>query len=459
MGDSKTEGTGVSAIGDRWLNVLMTGLRARHAPTGDQGLGYLPAYYATFYGFSTAPTFTGSVTTLGYDGGLGNRAAHMAAGASVTWTVPAWTSGVPLLVHYTRRPDVGSIEVVTGGTVRATISTTGAAASMVASVTIPAGTTSITIRHKSGTGSGNAARVEGIVHRTATTGVIVYDAAHSGGKVVDYTEGVAASSVSDDRHWEAVAAVAPHAIIMAFGANDQSDPPGGRTAAQWANDLRAAVARAKAAAPGAGVILLHGAQRTQEAGDPARILAFEAAAREAIGADPDVSILYESSLWAPVVGEDYSDGDGVWLSDTVHTNATANRAIARMLLDATPGSIADGRVGPLSSNEPPTLNPGTLSISPGYSYAFQRTVGNPSLRIAPSKVAPLYGAYMIDVVIECTGTWSGTVNFSMLTGGDYFPDTVMGGSTYATPTLSVGTYFFRLFRIGTDWRVTYTKSA
>lgn len=124
------------------------------------------------------------------------------------------------------------------------------------------------------------------------------------------------------------------------------------------------------------------------------------------------------------------------------------------------GSVsgAGGRVGPLTANEPPTANPGTLSISPGYSYAFQRSAGNPALRIAPAKVAPLYGAYMIDVVIECTGAWSGVVNFSMLTGGDYFADTVMGASTYATPTLSAGTHFFRLFRIGTDWRVTRISS-
>ena len=109
---------------------------------------------------------------------------------------------------------------------------------------------------------------------------------------------------------------------------------------QWANDLRVAVAKAKAAAPGAGIVLLHGAQRTEEPGDPSRVLAFAAAARAAVGADPDVSILYESSLWAPVVGEDYSDGDGIWLSDTVHTNATGNRAIARMLLGAI--TAADG---------------------------------------------------------------------------------------------------------------------
>ena len=335
MGDSKTEGAGVSATSDRWLNVLMAGLRARYAPSGDQGLGYLPAWYATFYGFSTAPTTSGSAVTVGNGGGLGNRSRHLAAGGSVTWTVPAWTSGVPLLVHWTQHPGHGDLEVVTGGTVRATIATGGAAiASKVTPVTIPAGTTSVTVRHKAGTGTGNAARVEGIVHRTATTGVVIYDGARSGAKVVDYSEGLGSSGApdSEDYHWHAVKLVAPHAVIMAFGANDQSDPPGGRTASQWADDLRVAVAKAKAAAPGAGIVLLHGAQRTEEAGDPSRVLAFEAAARDAIGADPDVSILYESQLWAPVVGEDYTDGDGIWLSDTVHTNATANQAIARMLL-------------------------------------------------------------------------------------------------------------------------------
>ena len=331
MGDSKTEGAGVSVTADRWLDVLMAGLRARYAPTGDQGLGYLPAYYATFWGFPSAPTTSGSAATVGNGGGLGNRSRHLAAGGAVTWTVPAWTSGVPLLVHWTQHPGLGDLEVVTGGTVRATIATGGAAiASKVTPVTVPAGTTSVTVRHKAGTGAGLAARVEGIVHRTSTTGVIVYDAARSGAKAVDYSEGLGSSGApdSEDYHWQAVQLIAPHAVILAFGANDQAS----RTAAQWSDDLRLAVAKAKAAAPGAGVIVLHGAQRTEEAGDPSRVLAFEAAARAAVGADPDVSILYESSLWAPVVGEDYSDGDGIWLSDTVHTNATANQAIARMLL-------------------------------------------------------------------------------------------------------------------------------
>ena len=331
MGDSKTEGAGVSQASQRWLNVLMGSLRARYAPTGDQGLGYLPAYYATFWGFPSAPTTSGSAATVGNGGGLGNRSRHLASGGSVTWTVPAWTSGVPLLVHWTQHPGHGDLEVVTGGTVRATIATGGAAiASKVTPVTVPAGTTSVTVRHKAGTGAGLAARVEGIVHRTSTTGVIVYDAARSGAKAVDYSEGLGSSGApdSEDYHWQAVQLIAPHAVILAFGANDQAS----RTAAQWSDDLRLAVAKAKAAAPGAGVIVLHGAQRTEEAGDPSRVLAFEAAARAAVGADPDVSILYESSLWAPVVGEDYSDGDGIWLSDTVHTNATANQAIARMLL-------------------------------------------------------------------------------------------------------------------------------
>lgn len=357
MGDSKTEGAGVSLTADRWLDVLMGRLRARYAPTGDQGLGYLPAYYATFWGFPSAPTTSGSAVTVGNGGGLGNRSRHLAAGGSVTWTVPAWTSGVPLLVHWTQHPGLGDLEVVTGGTVRATIATAGSTiASKVTPVTIPAGATSITIRHKSGTGTGNAARVEGIVHRTATTGVVIYDGARSGAKVVDYSEGLGSSGTpdSEDYHWQAVAAVAPHAVILAFGANDQSDPPGGRTASQWANDLRVAVAKAKAAAPGAGIVLLHGAQRTEEAGDPSRILAFEAAARDAIGADPDVSILYESQLWAPVVGEDYADGDGIWLSDTVHTNVTANRAIARMLFASI--TAAEGGGGGVGAGSPQTLS-------------------------------------------------------------------------------------------------------
>lgn len=365
MGDSKTEGAGVSAVADRWLNLIQDTLRARYAPGADQGLGYLPAYYDTFYGFPSAPTPSGSTTELGGGyGGLGNRSVHLDSGGSLTWTVPPWTSGVPLIVHYTQHPLLGDLEVVTGGVVRATIPTGGAEVeSRTATVTVPAGTTSVTVRHKTGTGNGGA-RVEGIVHRTSTSGVIVYDASHSGGKVVDFAQGLSAQW-----HWEAVALTAPHAVIMAFGANDMSDPPGGRTLSQWRQDLVNAVAKAKAAAPGAGIVLLHGAQRTQEAGDPSRLLAFEAAARSAIGADPDVTILYESQLWAPVVGEDYTDGDGIWLADTVHTNAAGNAAIARYLAGSITGldaaTDAAALVGPaVDAAVPPAVAAEVAAQSP-----------------------------------------------------------------------------------------------
>lgn len=359
MGDSKTEGAGVSVIGDRWLNLLQAALRARYAPAGDQGLGYLPAFYATFYGLSPAPTTSGSAVEVGNGGGLGNRSRHLSAGGSVTWTVPAWTSGVPLLVHWTQHPGHGDLEVVTGGVVRGTIATIGSTiVSKVTSVTIPAGTTAITVRHKAGTGTGLAARIEGIVHRTATTGVIVYDGARSGAKVVDYSQGLVndGAPLSDDYHWQAVAAVAPHAVILAFAANDQAS----RTASEWGDDLRTAVDKAKTAAPGAGIVVLHGAQRTEEAGDPSRILAFEAAARDAIGSDPDVSILYESQLWAPVVGEDYADGDGSWLADTVHTNATGNRAIARYLTGSITAADGAGSAPTITQSTP---SPGVVRLT------------------------------------------------------------------------------------------------
>ena len=356
MGDSKTEGAGVAVVADRWLNVLQASLRARYAPTADQGMGYLPAYYATFYGFASAPTTTGSAVEVGNGGGLGNRSRHLESGGSVTWTVPAWTDGVPLLVHWTQHPGHGDLEVVTADVVHATVATAGASiVSKVTAVTIPAGATAITVRNKSGTPAG---RVEGIVHRTATTGVIVYDAARSGAKVVDYSEGLAGAGApqSDDYHWQAVAAVAPHAVILAFAANDQAS----RTGSQWGADLVTAVAKAKAAAPGAGIVVLHGAQRTEEAGDPSLVLAFEAAARDAIGADPDVSILYESQLWAPVVGEDYADGDGTWLADTVHTNAAGNRAIARMLVGSITAADGAGSAPTITQSTP---EPGVVRLT------------------------------------------------------------------------------------------------
>lgn len=459
MGDSKTEGTGLDAISERWLNVMQASLRARYAPSGDQGLGYLPSDYFTFYGFPSETTRSATGwQAVGNGGGLGNRSIHLTAGGWVEWPAMTFAAGVPLIVHWTRIPTGASMEVLVDGTVVSTIATTGTDRSMTSTVTVSAGSHVIRVRHKAS--SGDAVRIEGIVHRTKTTGVIVYDAARSGGKVSDYSDGMAADGApnSDDRHWEAVATIAPHAVILAFGANDMSS----HTAQQWREDLVIAVAKAKVAAPGAGIVLLHGAQGTGDVNTaPGKILEFEAAARDAIGSDPDVSILYESQLWAPTVGVDYTAGDpSGWLApgDTVHTSATAHAQIARYLVGSIVEVDAPSGVGPLRTPEIPVTNNGTLSLFPGYSYAFGRAAGNPAFRIAPAKSGYAYGAHLIDLTIEATGAWSGTCSFTMLTGGEYFSDTVMGSSSYTTPTLSAGVHRFTIFRNGTDWRVARVSS-
>lgn len=341
MGDSKTEGTGLTSVTERWLNQLQGILRARYAPAGDQGLGYLPADYFTFYGFPTETTRSATGwQSVGNGGGLGNRSIHLTAGGWVEWPAMTFTAGVPLIVHWTRIPAGASMEVLVDGVVASTIVTAGADRSMSTTVTVAAGSHVIRVRHKAG--SGDAVRIEGVVHRTKTTGVIVYDAARSGGKVSDYSDGMVADGAptSDDRHWEAVSLAAPHAIVMAFGANDMSS----HTAQEWRDDLIIAVAKAKAAAPGVGVILLVGAQGTGDVNtDPGKILEFEAAARDAVGADPDVTILYESALWAPTAGVDYAVGDpSGWLApgDTVHTGPAAHAQIARYLAAQITGADA-----------------------------------------------------------------------------------------------------------------------
>lgn len=355
-GDSKIEGTGIKQLLQRSINQLATMLRGRYVIAGgDQGIGHIPVRFWTAWEDDLAdrrPTLTNipAANQIGYQGGPGNRAVQMdTAGAKVTFKAESFRYAT---VSFTQDAGAaGVFTVVVDGTVRATINTAppqdvtvrearqrvdlGSVASRV-----------VELRWVSGT-----PRVGGILFQTSLTGITVEDHAHSGFNARHLAEGFVENGApfSDDRLFEQIALAAPQLVILGLGANDQ----GTYSEDTWRDYLKTIVAKAKAAAPGAGIVLLHGAQRTDDvATDPGRLVRFEAAARAAIGDDPQVSIVYESLLWAPRPGTDYAwGGPEGWLLDTVHPSVLGHRRIAEALMALiTAGQAPAGPQGPAGTS-------------------------------------------------------------------------------------------------------------
>lgn len=369
LGDSKTEGTGLERTTHRWLNKLQAHLRDLYGKS-DTGYGYMPAKFATFYDFQDGPVYEGTVTAFdSQTHGLGQRIAKLELGSTVTFPSMTFADGVPLTVHYieTGIYPAGEIEVLTDGVVRGTIATSGTGfSSQKATVSIPAGDAQVVLRPKAGT---NPVYVEGIFNETSTSGIKVIDGSKSGAKFSQFNESAS---------WNAVGMYEPHGYILAFGANDMSE----KTPAQMAVDARAIVTRALNLSPLAGVVILHGSERTQTP-QSGKVREFETVMRTEFADDPQVSILYESDLWLPKTGTDYTwGGPEGWLVDTVHTSAFAHSEIARYLANKLSPAVSVSSGGSGGSGSTTRWNdiqgkPGTYPPS-YHDHSWDDVAGKPS---------------------------------------------------------------------------------
>lgn len=338
LADSKGEGVGATARANRWQDKLREQLRSKTSLTADTGPGYLPAMYG-HTGIAPAATIAGTRNDsdaadwawIGNDGGPGNRAVHL-KNATATVTYSAQNCRY-VTVHYTQRPGDGTFELVVGGTVQATIDANGPVTDKVLSVDLGSvASRVVVIRWK----SGGRVRVGGVSFRTALTGIGWLDATHSGWRADVYAYGNPEAPQMVARNMEQIAAFAPHLVIVALGANDMSGNFSQViTADQWKTALQALFGKIRAAVPNAGIVFLHGAQRIEDAKPtqardyPGKLAEFEAAARAAAAADPFVTVLYESTLWAPRT-TDPQDPLG-WLADTVHPSDFGHAQIAKYL--------------------------------------------------------------------------------------------------------------------------------
>lgn len=334
MGDSKSCGVGASNIGNGWAHKLVDALRTRVGANSDTGWGYMPAWHTYYDTLTPAPTRSAGATTSSVLGGLGIKTVALPNGESVTWpSMPA----TKVTVYYTKSDffpgtanilidgaQVGSINTVTtGGTGSGYTFTSGHSISF----TVAPGSHVVRVLS---TLAGGQVLVDGVLFETATTGIKLYDGGHGGFQAWHYAEGIPGwgGPTAHERHWEAFAAIVPDLVVIGLGANDMENGLAG--VVRWRSNLVEIVRRIRLVSQSAGVVLLVGTARAQDAADLTVLRAYEQAARDAIGDMPGVSILYESDLWLP--NADGSDPIG-WLADSVHPSDLGHARIAEYLTD------------------------------------------------------------------------------------------------------------------------------
>jgi lysophospholipase L1-like esterase len=241
LGDSITEGYGVSTRAESWVDRVRSGLQ-----TAPGGIGYLPAQgnEATEAPFDQLWVRTGGTFA---SKGMGRRSHVLAAeGDSATLAVTADR----ISVHYVAQPDGGLIDVLVDGQPAGQIDT--GAASYDASArwdtgSLTIGTHVVELRAApDGAGVYKPAVVQGamVFAGDEASGVRVWENGHAG-----YT----ASHFATDSSWPtALKAVDPELIVISFGANDERY----YTPAQFEGHLRQLVDVARANAPESTAIAL-----------------------------------------------------------------------------------------------------------------------------------------------------------------------------------------------------------
>lgn len=331
LGDSNTLGVGASSLSKTWPDLVLADMRALYAPDGDKGSGYLPAAPEWF-----APTYGTNSSRYGKEGddratgnGLDRRGCPLkASGEFVQWSVVGSTIRVFYVSSFFTR---GQMRVTVDGADRGLIDTQQAGSHEPGKVLEVSGLSAAahTVRVSWVSGTPELSGVFG----TTGKGVTLWRGGCSGSNAKDWG--------SADWWARTVAQTSADLVVFGIGGNDMGgwdwwplnpdgQAPDGEYFAHW---LRVAVDKIHAAAPGASVIVLLGAQRRldAQAGDYTKIAEFEAAALEALRDDPLVRVLPESMLWAPgPAGEDPAG----WLADDIHRSDYGNALVAGLLSES-----------------------------------------------------------------------------------------------------------------------------
>ncbi|MEV5211324.1 SGNH/GDSL hydrolase family protein [Micromonospora sp. NPDC053740] len=323
IGDSNSEGSGVTALRRRWQQVLQLELRARFQPSGVAGA--TTAYISASPRLSPLPgdyprTVTAGVTTASY--GLGIRAAAVITGESVTFTF----TGTRARLFGTKGASVGKYSIKLNGGAETVVD--GVNASVVSgqliwdsgALTVGAHTV-VVARAASTVTSPGPVYPEGLMtyNGDESSGVRVVDASRHGATLATFT----GSTV-----WQTAftAVEGKGLLIMPWGANDSTS---GTSVAAFRTGVETLISAARTAGFAGSVLLVQMPKRGTA--DP-QVWADYLAQIDAIAAaDPDVATLNlrarmpdQGTSEATTLGlyadeVHYSDKGHGWIADQIAT--------------------------------------------------------------------------------------------------------------------------------------------
>lgn len=222
VGDSISEGQGATYVYQRWINQMLSALRASYQPPGvTGGLGYIPPWYQV----TTLPdptTTTGSPTQW-VNSGLGARSYEMTAASSVTWTV----YGTSFDVFYYADSGQFSYSIDGGGATN--VSPPGTFIDMTKTHVAFAARGPHTVKVAWVSGTIFLAGIM-VYDQDETNGVRLWDGAHSGLSTYDFISYYASSGNVFE---EEGAAIQPAAVMFALGVNDWHENPDGSGTTTW----------------------------------------------------------------------------------------------------------------------------------------------------------------------------------------------------------------------------------
>lgn len=203
LGDSLTEGEGVTTRADRWIELLIPAMRSSLGIAGT-GLGHTPPRYATFMVGVSEPWRTPATASPT----ITNRVYSRAPGGYFQWTI----TGTAYTVLYSGGSGFGPLSVSTDGAAAETIpASSSGVAHRWHKTGLSAG--SHTVRVTAGTGGGNVMGVIAYNGDSPTSGLTYLDHAWSGGSSDEWGPGAAHDITSLDFD--------PHIVLdEQMGAND-----------------------------------------------------------------------------------------------------------------------------------------------------------------------------------------------------------------------------------------------
>jgi lysophospholipase L1-like esterase len=315
IGDSITEGSNASSIFKRWVQRLLTGLRARFPQTPVGGIGHLPPYYDTTT--MGTPYTSANLSGTGKDTswGPGRRAAVMTGASSYTYTV----TGTSVWVWFAQIPLAGVMSVVIDGGTPATVNVQGALddGHVWQSPALTAGQHTVTISVASGTVYFTGVTV---FNGDEAAGVQLFEAGHYGWKTTDWA--------NNGNYWPgSVRQIQPQLVTIALMTNDYQ---AGVDPAVCKTNITAMIAavRAQCTAPPTVVLLTYPARG--DVSSPAYPWSsYVAVAASIAAADAGVAHLDLSARYAsPTAG----NALGNWAADNVHPTDKGHGLIAETVL-------------------------------------------------------------------------------------------------------------------------------